>query len=136
MACRTAADGFSDIVGKVGGEQEKARARFDCNAFTVQSCFNSLNYGSLTMSYLRPSIRFYTSYTVYFTVRGEWEYFVLLHCCLRLSFILCFLLSACLRMLWVVGQLFFPCKKEFPCRCICVVHLCFAVTFKISVGYG
>ena len=34
MACRTAADGFSDIVGKVGGEQEKARARFDCNAFT------------------------------------------------------------------------------------------------------
>ena len=28
MACRTAADGFSDIVGKVGGEQEKIRARF------------------------------------------------------------------------------------------------------------
>ena len=29
MACCTAVDGFSDIVGKVGGEQEKARARYD-----------------------------------------------------------------------------------------------------------
>ena len=50
MACRTAADGFSDIVGKVGGEQEKARARFECNVLqtSVQSCFNSLTYGSLT----------------------------------------------------------------------------------------
>ena len=28
VACRTAADGFSDIVEKVGGEQEKTRARF------------------------------------------------------------------------------------------------------------
>ena len=27
MACRTAADGFSSIVDKVGGEQEKIRAR-------------------------------------------------------------------------------------------------------------
>ena len=27
MACHTAADGFSNIVDKVGGEQEKIRAR-------------------------------------------------------------------------------------------------------------
>ena len=38
LACRTAADGFSSIVEKVGGEQEKIRARYVCSgrvAFTA-----------------------------------------------------------------------------------------------------
>ena len=51
IACRTAVDGFSDIVGTVGGEQEKARARYDYIAIVLLAIVYTVTFPCFGMLY-------------------------------------------------------------------------------------